>query len=306
MRGTGARSPARSNFVQRARRARLAGVLPAPCYVFSDAHLGVSAPDLERALLTFLRALGDRAGSVVVNGDLFDFWFEWRSVMPRRGYRVLAALADLRERGIPVLYVAGNHDCWGGEILRDDVGVDFHVGAWEGMLGGWRARVEHGDGLRPREDRPYRALRRVLRHPWSVRAFRALHPDLASRLALGSSHTSRTMRPGDGGRGLRTVAMQALDADPALELVVYGHSHVRALERASSGGVYANPGAWLSEPVYLRVDPADVALFRWNTSAGEGERLDVLQRRTQEVGGHARELLGHVGDHETTLGRTQA
>ena len=281
-------------------------MLPAPCYVFSDVHLGVAAPDAERALLTFLRALADRAGSVVVNGDLFDFWFEWRSVMPRRGYRVLAALADLRERGIPVLYVAGNHDCWGGEILREDVGVEFHVGVWKGLLGGWQARVEHGDGLRPREDRPYRALRHVLRHPWSVRAFRALHPDLASRVALGSSHTSRTMRPGDGGRGLRAVALQTLDASPALELVVFGHSHVRALERAPTGGVYANPGAWLSEPTYLRVDAVEAGLYRWNASAGEGERLDVLQRRAEEVRGHAGELLGSVGNHEPTAGRAPA
>lgn len=262
-------------------------MLPAPCYIFSDAHLGVAAPEAEQALLRFLRHLPGRAASLVVNGDLFDFWFEWRAVMPRRGYRVLAALADLRERGVPVLWIAGNHDCWGGEILREDVGVDFHVGPWVGTLGGWQARVEHGDGLREQEDRPYRALRRVLRHPLAVRSFRALHPDFASRLALGSSHTSRTMRPGDGGRGLRAVAMRALDEDATLDLVVYGHSHVRALERASGGGVYANPGAWLSEPTYLRVDERSVALCRWDASAGEGERLDVLERRAEEVGGGA-------------------
>jgi UDP-2,3-diacylglucosamine hydrolase len=219
--------------------------------------------------------------------------------MPRRGYRVLAALADLRERGVPVLYVAGNHDCWGGEILRTDVGVDFHVGPWTGTLGGWRARLEHGDGLRAREDRPYRALRRVLRHPWSVRAFRALHPDLATRVALGSSHTSRTMRPGDGGQGLRQVALDALAREPGLELVVYGHSHVRALERGPSGGVYANPGAWLAEPTYLRVDPEEAVLYRWDASGGKGERLDVVQRGTKEVRRDAPELLGRVGNHES-------
>lgn len=262
-------------------------MLHAPCFVLADAHLGVAPAEAEQTLLRFLRALRGTAGSLLVNGDLFDFWFEWRAVMPRRGFRVLAALADLRDEGVPVLWVAGNHDCWGGDILREDVGVDFHVGPWTGELAGWRTRVEHGDGLRAREDRPYRALRRVLRHPLAIRSFRTLHPDFASRLALGSSHTSRTLRPGDGGRGLRAVAMQALSADRSLELVVYGHSHVRALERAPTGGVYANPGAWLSEPTYLRVEPAAVALYRWDASAGEGERLDVLERRTEEVGGGA-------------------
>jgi UDP-2,3-diacylglucosamine hydrolase len=278
-------------------------VLPAPCYVFSDAHLGVAEPDSERALLSFLRAIGGKAGSLVVNGDLFDFWFEWKAVMPRRGFRVLAALADLREQGIPVLYIAGNHDCWGGDILRDDAGVHFHTGPWEGTLAGWRTRLEHGDGLRVREDRPYRALRRVLRHPWSVRAFRMLHPDFASRVALGSSHTSRAMRPGDGGHGLRAVAADTLTRDRALELVIYGHSHVRTLERVPGAGIYANPGAWLHEPTYLRVDKDRVELLRWDPLSVEGQRLDVLERRAQEVSGNAPELLGRVGDDETVAGR---
>lgn len=245
----------------------------------SDAHLGVADANAERLLLNFLRSLAGRAGSLVINGDLFDFWFEWRSVMPRRGYRVLAALADLHEQGVPVIWIAGNHDCWGGEIVREDVGIDFHVGAWTGDLGGWCARIEHGDGLRPVEDRPYRALRRVLRHPLAIGAYRALHPDLATRLALRSSHTSRSLRPGDGGRGLRAVALETLAADPALELLVYGHSHVRALERATGGGVFANPGAWLHEPLFLRIVPDAVELWRWDGSA-EGERLDLLERRS--------------------------
>jgi hypothetical protein len=146
-------------------------------------------------------------------------------------------------------------------------------------------------------------LRRVLRHPWSVKAFRTLHPDLASRLALGSSHTSRAMRPGDGGKGLRAVAAETLKQDRALEVLIYGHSHVRALERVAGGGIYANPGAWLQEPTYLRIDEDRVELLRWNVSTSEGERLDMLERRAQEVRGDARELLGGVGDDVSALGR---
>jgi UDP-2,3-diacylglucosamine hydrolase len=260
-------------------------VLPAPCYVVSDAHLGVATPATERALLDFLRSLRGRAGSLVVNGDLFDFWFEWKSVMPRRGYRVLSALADLRDDGVPVLWIAGNHDCWGGEIIRSDVGADFHVGPWEGSLAGWATRLEHGDGLRPREDRPYRALRRVLRNPLAIRSFRVLHPDFASRVALGSSHTSRTLRPELNGSGLRNVALGVLGERPDLELLVYGHSHVRALERVPGAGVYANPGAWLSEETYLRVDAERITAVRWDGSA-EGERLDAIDRAAEKAPGH--------------------
>lgn len=258
-------------------------MLPAPCYVISDAHLGVASADTERSLIGFLRHLETTAGSLVVNGDLFEFWFEWRHVIPRSSFRVLAAIAALRERGVPVLMVAGNHDCWGGEVLREDAGVEFAAsGAWEGTLAGWHARVEHGDGLRPREDRGYRALRRVLRNPWSIRAFRLLHPDLGSRLALGSSHASRTYTPRDGGRGLRAVAERALAASPSRELLIYGHSHVPAVERFDGGGVYANAGAWLSAPTFLRVTPERIALREWRGSA-EGVDLHAVDRVAEEA-----------------------
>lgn len=238
--------------------------LPAPCYVFSDAHLGAVPLAVGHQLLDFLRHVQHDARSLVINGDLFDFWFEWRTVIPRGSFRVLAALADLRERGIEVVWIAGNHDCWGGAMLREDVGVDYQVGPWLGTLAGWRACVEHGDGLRPREDRRYRALRRVLRHPWAIRAFRWLHPDLATRVATGSSVASRTTRAKDDGVGLRQAALRRLAAEPELELLILGHSHVAALERPSGAAVYANAGNWFERPTYLRIVPERIELCAWD------------------------------------------
>jgi UDP-2,3-diacylglucosamine hydrolase len=264
-------------------------VLAAPCFIVSDSHLGAGPPSLERELVSFLKALPGRAGSLLINGDLFDFWFEWRRVVPRVGIRVIAALADLRDAGVPVLMIAGNHDCWGGEVLREDAGVDYRFGPWEGDVAGWRARVEHGDGLREVEDRGYRRLRTVLRHPLSIRAFRWVHPDLGSRLAAGSSHASRTYRARDGGAGLRRIALETLAARADLELVVFGHSHVPALERAPSGGVYANAGSWLDAPTYVTVSGDRVELRRWGGSA-ESERLDVVDRRAEKALGERPEL----------------
>ena len=256
-------------------------MLAAPCYVISDVHLGHASDDVERSLLSFLRALPGRAGSLVINGDLFEFWFEWRTVVPRSGVRVLAALMDLRDAGIPMTMVAGNHDCWGGDVLRD-AGVRFQTGPWEGVLGGWRARVEHGDGLREKEDRGYRVLRRVLRNRLAIRAYRLLHPDLATRLAMGSSQTSRSYQPRDEGRGLRAVAAAQLKQRADLELLVYGHSHVATLERTDSGGVYANAGSWLDAPTYLLATPDRIALRSWRGSA-EGADLHALDRIAEKA-----------------------
>lgn len=241
-------------------------VLPAPVYIISDAHLGFATRDAERSLISFLRHLTGRAGTVLINGDLFEFWFEWRRVMPRAAFRVLAALADLRDAGVNVVMIAGNHDCWGGEILRDDVGIAYQLEPFEGQLAGWRARVDHGDGLRPDEDRRYRLLRMVLRNPLAVALFRWLHPDFGSWLASGSSHTSRTYQARDGGAGLRRVAERELAARPALQLLVYGHSHVAALERIGTG-VFANAGAWMEGSTFLRVTPERVELCRWIADA---------------------------------------
>jgi UDP-2,3-diacylglucosamine hydrolase len=151
--------------------------------------------------------------------------------------------------------------------LREDVGVDYRFGPWLGEIAGWHTRIEHGDGLRPREDRRYRALRRLLRHPLAIRTFRWLHPDLATPLATHSSSASRTYSSPDAGRGLRDAAIRTADGDPSLDLVVFGHSHVATLERLPGGSVYANPGSWLDAPTFLHVTDERIAMRQWDGSA---------------------------------------
>jgi UDP-2,3-diacylglucosamine hydrolase len=257
-------------------------VLTSPCYIISDAHLGFASAEVERAVISFLRHVAQRGGSLVINGDLFEFWFEWKTVIPRRGFRTLAALADVSDAGVPVVMIAGNHDCWGGDVLRRDAGVDYQFGPWLGDVAGWRTRVEHGDGLRPVEDKRYRLLRRVLRNPLAIRSFRWLHPDIATRLATGSSHASRTYSARDGGRGLHDAAVRAGEADASLELIVFGHSHVATLDRLSTGAVYANPGSWLDAPTFLKVTPDRVALRQWDGSA-ESSDLNAFHRPAEKA-----------------------
>ena len=231
-------------------------------YIISDIHLGAAASGVERQFLAFLRSLRGRAATLIVNGDLFDFWFEWKTVIPRPAFRALGALWELRESGTRILWIAGNHDCWGGDVLREDVGVEYRIGRWDGDLAGWRTVIDHGDGLREVEDSKYRKLRAVFRHPLSIRAFRMLHPDTATRIALATSSTSRDHIARDGGKGLRSVAHAELTANPEVQLIVYGHSHVAALEQTGHG-VFGNAGSWLDAPTYLVVTPDRVELREW-------------------------------------------
>ena len=268
-------------------------MLSTPCYVIGDAHLGVASADAERSLLAFLRTLPSKARSLVIMGDLFDFWFAWRHVMPRTGFRVLAAIADLRENGVEVLWIGGNHDCWGGDALMAETGATYTLEPWRDAIGGWPVLLAHGDGLREREDRPYRRLRSVLRHPLAIRAFgRLLHPDLATRVALSSSHTSRDRRAGDEGAGLLAVATAELSAPNGPELVIHGHSHVPLL-RAVGRGWYANAGAWYLDAQFLRIDDTTITRMAW-TGSGEGDVLNAGHRVVEKTASQDQESIRRV------------
>lgn len=225
-------------------------------------------------------------------GDLFDFWFAWQSAMPRTGFRVLAGLADLHEAGIPVLWIGGNHDCWGGDVLQRETGAVYTLDPWRAPIGAWDALLAHGDGLREKEDAPYRRLRTVLRHPWSIRAYSWLHPDFATRVAVASSHTSRKGRARDGGAGLLAVGTQALERAGGPQLVMHGHSHVPTLVRAGRG-VYANAGAWYLDRQFLRIEDGQISRLAWRDS-GEHDVLDLLERPAEEATAQREEVLRRI------------
>src|SRR3712207_4283753 len=140
-----------------------------PFVITSDVHLGAVPASTERAFRAFLHHVRESASGLLINGDLFDFWFEYRTVIPREHYRVLAALADVVDAGVPVSFLGGNHDWWTGSFLRDEVGVEVLDGPVERTLGGRRVLVAHGDGV-GRGDLGYRVLKRFMRNPLIVGA----------------------------------------------------------------------------------------------------------------------------------------
>ena len=248
-------------------------MLNAPCYIVSDTHLGVASPQVERSFVSFLRGLAGEAASLVINGDLFDFWFEWKTVIPRRSFRALAAEAiaagallfqEARDSAAPACNIESPARS-ASDGIRPSALQEPVAGA-----PGWC-------GLRDREDRGYRLIRPIMRNRLAIKAFRMIHPDWASRLAHGSSNASRTYRARDEGRGLRSYAEQQLESAPDLDLLVYGHSHVAALERMSGGGVFANAGSWLDSPTYLRLTD-EVIELRQSDGSPQGACLNSIDR----------------------------
>jgi len=230
-------------------------------YLASDVHLGAIPPENEAAFLGWLEHAGERAGRLVLNGDLFDFWFEYGSVVPRGHTRVLGALARIVDAGTPVDLMGGNHDWWGGSFLTDELGVSFHRDPVELDLAGHRVLLAHGDGLGP-GDPGYRLLRLVLRGRLTRWAFRWLHPDVGAAAARWVSETEEradgpTGRERDRAEALRKWAHRTLRDDPSLDGVVLGHTHIPAVDELEGGRFYVNTGDWIYHRSYAVLAPGE-------------------------------------------------
>ncbi len=240
-----------------------------PVYLASDVHLGAAPREMEEAFREWLEHAGERARLIFLNGDLFDFWFEWGSVVPRGYSRVLGALARITDAGIPVHLMGGNHDWWGGRYLSDEIGLILHRDPIRIRLGGHECLIAHGDGLGS-GDLGYRVLKRALRSRSTGCVVRCLHPDLVSwiarRVSRTDSHPSKSEVARSRAASLEEWARARLLEEEALDAVILGHCHLPAEVEVAPGRFYLNAGDWLSHATYL-VLKEDVKpyLLKWDT-----------------------------------------
>jgi UDP-2,3-diacylglucosamine hydrolase len=240
----------------------------------SDAHLGAVPVENEQAFGALLEQVPTLAGELLINGDLFDFWFEYRTVILSRHFETLRRLADVVDAGVRVRLIGGNHDAWGGEFLRDRIGLELLDGPLVTTVGGRRAYVAHGDGLGG-GDWGYRFLKRMIRSRAGRALFGWVHPDLGARVARLASSTSHKQSTGPGGEEARADQLsrhadELLRSDPSLQLVVFGHAHRPELREIEPGRHYLNAGDWIHHCTYALVDPESVSLLTWQDARGSG------------------------------------
>lgn len=238
-----------------------------PTYVISDVHLGGVPEENEARFLDFLAAARERADALVIAGDLFDFWFEYRTVVLREHFDALRALADLVDAGVDVRMIGGNHDAWGGEFLREQVGLEWLSGPLVTEVAGRTTYLAHGDGLADGDWR-YRALKRVVRSDPARRLFRVLHPDLADPLIRRLSRTperesGEPEAERERAEALSRHAVELLGERADLDLVVFGHAHRPELRRLEAGRHYLNPGDWIHSFTYGVLTPEEIRLEEW-------------------------------------------
>lgn len=235
--------------------------------VVADAHLGAAPPEDEAALLDFLETVPHAGDSLLLAGDIFDYWFSYRRLVPRRNFRVAAAITHLTRR-LPVAMVGGNHDRWGDTFWRDDAGVQFDMHQLRLPLAGGDVLAIHGDGLH--EERPGAAwMHRATSSPAVIALYRLLHPDLGFWIAdkMGHNLDHGTAHPeavAAAAARQRAWAERALTSDPTLRAVVMGHTHREAAVEVAPGRWYLNPGAWLDGHRYAVLDAEGARLLQFS------------------------------------------
>lgn len=252
------------------------GLVQKPFLVVSDVHLGAVPSRTERHLLAFLDYAAAESSGLLINGDLFDVWIASRHFVVRHHVRVLARIADVVESGVPVYFVGGNHDAieYGGEMLRDDLGVYLLEEPARIRLGTFDALVVHGDGVR-RGRADYQKRHPVLRSRsfrWVAERF--VHLDrIYDRVAAWSATTKFVERhergestgPKPSAPLIEEWAKEALRATPAINIVLAGHSHAPAWVQVGPCRFYVNTGDWIEHMSYgvLPADGRPPEIRRW-------------------------------------------
>ena len=252
--------------------------------IVADVHLKVTPAGRDSLLefAAFLSSLDARAYErIIVLGDLFDFWFEYRHVIFSDYFPVLRAFAGLKDAGVDLHLVCGNHDFWAGRFLRDFLGFTIHADRLEHSFGGKRALLVHGDGVNA-EDWRYRIYKRIARSRWPVFLFSLLHPDWAMNLGSAVSHGSRALfMPSDPSKGREVKPLErfakGILARGEADVVICGHSHYPVIEEAptpSGTGLYINTGDWMFHKTYIEWD-GETFQRCWHGREESGSALSV-------------------------------
>jgi UDP-2,3-diacylglucosamine hydrolase len=241
----------------------------ATIYFVSDVHLGGGDAQAESVKESRLHALFDRVvaehGSLYILGDLFDFWFEYETVMPKTAFGILSRLDGLARSGHPVSYLGGNHDFWINDFLAKRTAVRVLEDATLLRAQGRNACLYHGDGMGP-GDRGYKAVKPVLRHPLSIRLFRWIHPDLGIPFALRTSGVSRHHR---ADRFVDVEGLYSTVAVPELQngadAVLMGHFHIPTHWNRAEGEMLIL-GDWFEHFTCVRLRDGKFELLAWPLS----------------------------------------
>ena len=239
-------------------------------YFSSDNHLGAPTPEAskprEHKFVAWLNRIETDAAAIFLLGDLFDFWFEYKTVVPKGFVRVLGKLADLRDQGIPIYFFVGNHDLWMNDYFETELNIPVYHSPQLFELNNKRFFIGHGDGLGP-GDLGYKRMKKVFKSPFFQWLFRWVHPDIGVRVAKHLSVKNKLISGDDDhvfmgaeNEWLVTYAKRKLE-HAHYDYFIFGHRHLPMKIELGKNSTYFNLGDWI---VYYTYGVFDGTEFQLN------------------------------------------
>ncbi len=234
----------------------------------SDFHLGLavgSAPlEREKRVVKWLQSVSSKAAEIYLIGDIFDFWWEYKKVVPKGFTRFLGTVSALTDLGIPVHFFGGNHDMWVGSYLRDECGMIMHDGPIVKTFNGRTFYLAHGEGLGS-ADRGYHILLALFRNKTLQALYSALHPSIGMWIGHTWSHNSRL------GKGISEEFMGEEKEDlfrhtrkiletQKIDYFIYGHRHLPMSVKLEQGAVLTILGDWIKHGTIAVWDGNELSL----------------------------------------------
>ncbi len=231
-------------------------------FVASDFHLG--APNHEESLIRekkiirWLDSISQEAYGIILAGDVFDFWFEYRHVVPKGFTRFLGKLAELSDSGVQIIIFVGNHDLWMADYLTQEINATIYRHPVSFMIGKQKVLIGHGDGLGP-GDRKFKLIKRVFTLKLNQWLFSWLHPDIG--LWLGekwSSHSrAKDLKNPDPYLGEKEPLFQyclEIEQSTPHNFYLFGHRHLSLNLKINETATYINLGDWIKYCTYVEMD----------------------------------------------------
>jgi UDP-2,3-diacylglucosamine hydrolase len=228
-------------------------------YFASDQHFGAPTPELsfprEQKFVAWLDEVKGDAEAIFLLGDLFDFWFEYKAVVPKGFVRVLGKLAEIRDSGIPIYFFVGNHDLWMEDYFQKELNIPIYRDNQEYTFNNKTFLIGHGDGKGP-GDMGYKRMKKVFTNPLSKWLFRWLHPDIGMRLGHYLSVKNKLISGdedvkflGEEKEWLILYSKRKLETKH-YHYLVFGHRHLPMKVLVGENSEYVNLGDWISYFTY--------------------------------------------------------
>ena len=228
-------------------------------YFASDQHFGAPTPEKsfprEQKFVAWLEEIRKDADVLFLLGDLFDFWFEYKTVVPKGFVRVLGKLAEIRDSGIQIYFFTGNHDLWMQDYFQKELNIPVYHSPKEFIFNDKLFLIGHGDGLGP-GDKGYKRMKKVFTNPFSKWLFRWVHPDMGVKLAQYLSVKNKLISGdadvkflGEDNEWLVLYSKRKLESKH-YDYFIFGHRHLPMVITVGENSKYVNLGDWIGYFTY--------------------------------------------------------